>query len=56
VDAINDCGRALRPEYGFPDKKCPAESPLAALDVPAPSDTKPAAPTVEAGDQKTSAR
>ncbi|WP_052116178.1 hypothetical protein [Noviluteimonas dokdonensis] len=33
VDAINDCGRALRPKYGFPDDKCPADSPLAALDV-----------------------
>jgi hypothetical protein len=42
VDAINDCGRALRPEYGFPDKKCPTESPLAALDA------KPVPPTTAA--------
>jgi len=33
VDAINDCGRALRPKFGFPDDKCPADSPLAALDA-----------------------
>ena len=33
VDAINDCGRALRPEFGFPDAKCPTDSPLAALDA-----------------------
>ena len=33
VDAINDCGRALRPRYGFPDDKCPADGPLAALDA-----------------------
>jgi ATP-dependent protease ClpP protease subunit len=33
VDAINACGLALRPQYGFPDEKCPADSPLAALDA-----------------------
>jgi hypothetical protein len=33
VDAINACGMALRPQYGFPDEKCPADSPLAALDA-----------------------
>jgi hypothetical protein len=32
VDAINACGLALRPQFGFPDEKCPADSPLAALD------------------------
>jgi ATP-dependent protease ClpP protease subunit len=33
IDAINACGLALRPQYGFPDKQCAAESPLAELDV-----------------------
>ncbi|MCC8362243.1 hypothetical protein LK996_04040 [Lysobacter sp. A6] len=33
VDAINACGLALRPQYGFPDEKCAADSPLAALDA-----------------------
>jgi hypothetical protein len=43
VDAINECGRTLRPQYGFPDDKCPADSPLAALDAkpaPAPATTR----------------
>ena len=35
IDAINACGLALREQYGFPDKKCAAESPLAELDVQA---------------------
>jgi ATP-dependent protease ClpP protease subunit len=33
VDAINACGLALRPQFGFPDEKCAADSPLAALDA-----------------------
>jgi len=53
VASINACGLALRPEYGFPDEKCAAESPLAELDVPPPADA-PAAPAVDAGPQKTS--
>ncbi|UHQ18195.1 hypothetical protein LVB87_08105 [Lysobacter sp. KIS68-7] len=35
VDAINACGLALRPQFGFPDKKCADESPLAELDAQA---------------------
>ena len=47
VDAINACGLALRPQYGFPDDTCPDDSPLAALDpLPAaPSTTQRPAPT-----------
>ena len=33
VNAINACGLALRPQYGFPDEKCAADSPLAVLDA-----------------------
>jgi hypothetical protein len=44
VDAINACGLALRPQYGFPDDKCAADSPLAELDV------KPATPDDEKAD------
>lgn len=32
VAEINACGLALRKEYGFPDPKCPVESPMAELD------------------------
>jgi len=35
VDAINACGLALRPHYGFPDKKCLDDGPLAELDAQA---------------------
>ena len=56
VAAINACGLALRPEYGFPDKTCPDESPLAELDVPAAQEAAaPVAPAAEAGPQQTAA-
>ena len=42
---MNDCGRALRPKFGFPDAKCPADSPLAALDA------KPAKDAAQAPDE-----
>ena len=32
VDAINQCGLDLREKFGFPDDKCPGESPMAELD------------------------
>lgn len=32
VAEINACGLALRARYGFPDPKCPIESPMAELD------------------------
>lgn len=32
VDAVAACGRKLRGAYGFPDKRCPAETPLAEYD------------------------
>lgn len=32
VADINACGLALRTRYGFPDPKCPVESPMAELD------------------------
>lgn len=32
AEASNDCGSALRERYGFPDRKCPAESPMAGYD------------------------
>ena len=46
VADINACGLALRERYGFPDPKCPIESPMAELDgavlampaEPAPAD------------------
>jgi hypothetical protein len=34
LDEINDCGLAMRAEFGFPDSACPAESPFAEFDVP----------------------
>ncbi len=34
VDAMNACGAAMLPQYGFPDGKCAKDSPLAELDVP----------------------
>jgi ATP-dependent protease ClpP protease subunit len=32
VDAMSDCGVELRQRYGFPDRKCPGESPLSEYD------------------------
>jgi hypothetical protein len=32
VDAVNACGRVLREKFGFPDRKCPDESPLSEYD------------------------
>ena len=32
VDAVGQCGRKLRRSYGFPDKRCPTETPLAEYD------------------------
>lgn len=32
VEAMNSCGRALRQQFGFPDKRCPSESPLSEYD------------------------
>lgn len=32
VEAMNACGLDLRKRYGFPDNKCPGESPMAELD------------------------
>ena len=33
VEGMGDCGVELRKKYGFPDDKCPAESPLAEYDL-----------------------
>lgn len=33
AEAVDACGLALRESYGFPDGKCPIESPLSALDA-----------------------
>ncbi|GAB2497665.1 hypothetical protein GCM10027084_08460 [Pseudoxanthomonas sangjuensis] len=32
LEAMNDCGLELRPRFGFPDAKCPDESPLSEFD------------------------
>lgn len=32
LGGLNDCGLDLRKEFGFPDRTCPAESPLAEFD------------------------
>ena len=32
LEAISGCGLAMRPKYGFPDARCPADSPLAEYD------------------------
>lgn len=32
VEGMGDCGMQLRKRYGFPDRKCPAESPLSEYD------------------------
>lgn len=34
VDEMNRCGLALRERYGFPDRKCPDDSPMAEQDAP----------------------
>ncbi len=33
VEGMGDCGVELREKYGFPDRKCPGESPLAEWDA-----------------------
>ena len=43
IDAINACGLALRPQYGFPDAKCAADSPLAELDISPATEPMPTA-------------
>ena len=40
-EALADCGRALRGEFGFPDERCPDETPLARFDTA--TDTLPPA-------------
>jgi len=41
LEAMNACGQALKERFGFPDERCPAQSPLSEIDVatlpPAPS-------------------
>ena len=32
VEGMGDCGMELRKRFGFPDEKCPAESPLSEYD------------------------
>lgn len=32
-EALADCGRSLRGEFGFPDQRCPDETPLARFDA-----------------------
>lgn len=31
-EGMDECGLALRPQFGFPDRKCPVESPLSEYD------------------------
>ena len=33
VEAMGDCGLALREQFGFPDPNCPDESPLSEYDT-----------------------
>jgi hypothetical protein len=33
LDQLNECGLALRRQFGFPDADCPAESPLSEFDL-----------------------
>jgi ATP-dependent protease ClpP protease subunit len=53
VAAINACGLGLRGQFGFPDKTCPADSPLAELDAAA---AEPAAAVEAAMPPKSSAQ
>ncbi|WP_240126696.1 hypothetical protein [Thermomonas alba] len=66
VAEINACGLALRQHYGFPDAKCPLDSPMSELDgavlaippVAPPPQAVPdtsAAATEQAGDQAAAA-
>ena len=51
IEAINACGLKLRPHYKFPDAKCPADSPLAALDAkPVEGDAAEDGPAASAPD------
>ncbi len=34
LEQVNACGLALRPQYGFPDEICPADSPFSEFDLP----------------------
>lgn len=53
VADINACGLTLRTRYGFPDPKCPVESPMAELDgailMPHEVEAPEAAPAPEEG-------
>lgn len=50
LEALNSCGHALKERYGFPDDRCPAESPLSEIDVA----TLPPAPSGASGAGQTS--
>ncbi|HZV23829.1 MAG TPA: hypothetical protein VFF93_08675 [Luteimonas sp.] len=45
VDAMNACGAALLPQYGFPDEKCAKDSPLAELAAVASKEDAPSRAT-----------
>lgn len=47
VEAMNSCGLELRERYGFPDRKCRADSPLSEYDTRAAADATPPPPAGE---------
>ena len=48
VATMNECGLGLRARYGFPDRKCPADSPMAERDRTAVAAVAPATPADKA--------
>lgn len=44
LDALNACGLSLRTDFGFPDRACPAESPLSEFDRDTATVTPPQGP------------
>jgi len=55
VDAIRACGVKLLPRYGFPDKRCPDEAPMAEYAHAAEQDARQADATKDEGKGKDAA-
>ena len=55
VDAIRACGVKLLPKYGFPDRRCPNEAPMAEYAHAAQQDARQADAGTDAGNGKDAA-
>lgn len=52
LEELNDCGLALREEYGFPDETCPDDSPMSEFDAVRSAFLQQRAPQPEAAEDE----